>query len=150
MSSLRTLARLLLGAFLVVAGIAHLVVPSEFLAQVPPVLPAREAIVLVSGLVEIALGGAVLFAPARHRARVGIVVAALFVVVFPGNVSQYLTGTDAFGLDSDGARATRLLFQPVLVLWALWACASRPALRRGTVVTSPGRPGSAGPPRHRR
>ncbi|MEQ3549395.1 hypothetical protein WIS52_02830 [Pseudonocardia nematodicida] len=133
-SPLRTVARILLGAFLVAAGVAHLLIPDEFLAQVPPLLPAPDAIVLVSGLVEIALGAAVLLAPARRRAAVGLAVAALFVLVFPGNVAQYLTGTDAFGLDTDGARAVRLLFQPLLVLWALWACGSLPLRRRRTTA----------------
>jgi uncharacterized membrane protein len=77
-------------------------------------------VVLGSGLVEIALAVA-LVAARRRRALVGWVVAAFFVAVFPGNVSQYLTHTDAFGLDSDGARAARLLGQPVLVVWALWS-----------------------------
>ncbi|MGM0719134.1 MAG: DoxX family protein [Actinomycetota bacterium] len=133
MHAVRTTARLLLGAFLVAAGVAHLLVPAEFLAQVPPFLPAPGAVVLMSGLVEIAVGVGVgvLLAPARLRPHAGLVAAALFVLVFPGNVAQYLTGTDAFGLDSDGARATRLLFQPLLVVWALWACGSGALLRRG-------------------
>lgn len=118
----RTGARLLLGMFLLVAGTAHLVIPDEFLAQVPPFLPAPDAIVLVSGLVELLAGAAVLAAPARRRPWVGLAVAALFVVVFPGNVSQFVTGTDGFGLDTDGARAVRLLFQPLLVAWAVWSC----------------------------
>lgn len=119
----RTVARLALGGALTFAGIAHLTVGrEEFLAQVPPWLPAdADAVVLVSGWVEIALGLALLLVPARHRGLVGWMVAGLFVAVFPGNISQYLTGTDAFGLDSDRARAIRLLFQPLLVLWALWS-----------------------------
>ena len=51
----------------------------------------------------------------------GGVTAAFFVAIFPGNISQYVTGTDAFGLDSDRARLVRLFFQPVLVAWALWS-----------------------------
>ena len=47
--------------------------------------------------------------------------AAFFVVIFPGNIAQYVEGTDAFGLDSDGARAARLAFQPVLVAAAPWS-----------------------------
>jgi len=44
---------------------------------------------------------------------------------------------DAFGLTSDGARAARLVFQPLLVLWALW---STGAWRdRGTLVGVLGR-----------
>ena len=53
-----------------------------------------------------------------------------FVAVFPGNISQYLTHTDAFGLDSDPARALRLVFQPVLVAWALWSTGAWQAWRR--------------------
>ena len=53
--------------------------------------------------------------------QVGWVVAAFFVAVFPGNISQYLNGVDAFGLDSDTSRLVRLFFQPLLVVWALWS-----------------------------
>ncbi|TCK25063.1 DoxX family protein [Pseudonocardia endophytica] len=126
----RTTARIALGVFLLVAGVAHLVIPDEFRAQVPPFLPAPGAIVFVSGLVELVAGGAVLLTPVRRRPWVGLAVAALFVVVFPGNVSQYVTGSAAFGLDTDGARGLRLLFQPVLVAWAVWACGTWPLLRR--------------------
>jgi uncharacterized membrane protein len=118
--SVRHLARWLLGLFLLAAGIAHLVVPEEFLGQVPGWLPARTALVYVSGLVEIALGVALLVVSAR-RHQLGWVVAAFLVAVFPGNVHQAVAGTDAFGLDTPAARWARLAFQPVLILWALWA-----------------------------
>ncbi len=51
------------------------------------------------------------------------------MAVFPGNVAQYVEGVDAFGLDSDGARLTRLFFQPLLVLWALWSTGAWPRQR---------------------
>ena len=57
----------------------------------------------------------------RYRTRIGWVVAAFFVAVFWGNISQYVNGVDAFGLNSDRARAIRLVFQPLLVAWALWS-----------------------------
>jgi uncharacterized membrane protein len=116
----RALGRLLLAAFLGFAGIGHLVAPESFAAQVPPWFPAPDATILVSGLVEIALAVALVVAPRRLRPAVGWVLAAFFVVIFPGNISQFVTRTDAFGLDSDLARGVRLLFQPVLVAWALW------------------------------
>ncbi|MBS9375075.1 hypothetical protein GON09_004091 [Rhodococcus sp. B50] len=59
----------------------------------------------------------------------GWVTAAFFVAVFPGNIAQYMSGTDAFGLDSDGDRLARLFFQPVLVVWALWSTAAWRAWR---------------------
>ena len=114
-----TLARLALSAVLLVAGVGHFVAASEFAAQVPPWMPQPDLVVAVSGVVELALGLA-LIVGGRHMPVVGWVVAAFFVVVFPGNVWQLIEGRDAFGLDSDLARAVRLLFQPVLVVWALW------------------------------
>ncbi len=121
-SAARTVGRLALGAFLATAGTTHLTVArEEFRAQVPPWFPVdSDTVVLASGLVEIGLGGALLVLP-RRRIPVGWIVATFFVLIFPGNISQLATHTDAFGLRSDRARAVRLLFQPVLVLWALWA-----------------------------
>jgi uncharacterized membrane protein len=115
----RILGRLVLAAFMMFAGAGHFRSTQSFLAQVPPFLPAREFIVQASGVVEIAMALALLLAR-RRRATVGWLLAAFYVIVFPGNISQFLTHTDAFGLDSDAARGTRLLFQPVLVVWALW------------------------------
>ncbi|NQX05783.1 DoxX family membrane protein [Rathayibacter sp. VKM Ac-2856] len=122
MSLPRTIARLLLGLVLVFAGTGHLTFARQsFQAQVPPWLPLDpDVVVLASGVVEIALGLALLLLR-RRRVLVGIVVAAFFVAVFPGNVSQLVTRTPAFGLETDAARAIRLLFQPLLVLWALWS-----------------------------
>jgi uncharacterized membrane protein len=118
----QTLGRVLLGSAMVGAGVLHLTTQrEEFRAQVPDWFPVDEDLtVLGSGVVEIALGGAFVALP-RHRRTVGALLAAFFVAIFPGNIAQYVEGTDAFGLDSDEARFRRLFFQPVLVLWALWA-----------------------------
>ena len=104
------------------AGLGHLLWSrTEFQAQVPGWIPLdADLVVVLSGVVEIGLGASLLFL-ARYRTQVGWIVAAFFVVIFPGNIAQFIDGTDAFGLDSDLARAIRLLFQPVLVVWALWA-----------------------------
>jgi uncharacterized membrane protein len=117
----RTIARVILGGFLLFAGVGHLTRQrEEFQAQVPTWLPLDpDFVVLASGVVEIVLGLALVALP-RYRVPIGWIVAAFFVAVFPGNVSQYVTGTDAFGLDTDRARLIRLFLQPVLVVWALW------------------------------
>ena len=122
MKTARNIARYLLGAALICAGVGHFTFSRlEFQAQVPPWLPLDpDFVVLASGAVEIALGLALIFV-ARYRKQIGWLTAAFFLAVFPGNISQYLTQTDAFGLNSDSARAVRLLFQPLLMLWALWA-----------------------------
>lgn len=119
-SLLRAAARVLLGGFLLLAGIGHLgSLRDEFQAQVPTWVPFDpDFVVVASGFVEIVLGLCLILL-VRYRVVVGWVVAAFFVAVFPGNVSQYVTGTDAFGLDTDQARLIRLLFQPILVVWAL-------------------------------
>ena len=122
MDLLRKLCQLLLGAMLAFSGISHLTINRlEFQAQVPTLLQSQaNFVVLASGVVELALGVG-LIALWKYRVQIGWATAIFFVAIFPGNISQYLNGVDAFGLDSDRARAIRLLFQPFLVVWALWA-----------------------------
>lgn len=118
----RTIGRWLLGATLAFAGVSHLTFArAEFIAQVPKALPfSEDFVVLASGGVEIALGLALL-SLRRQRVPVGLLVAAFFIAVFPGNISQYLNGVSEFGLDTDAKRFVRLFFQPLLVMWALWS-----------------------------
>lgn len=122
-SWIRGLAQAVLGGFLLLAGTAHLTFAREdFRAQVPPWFPGDvDLVVILSGVVELGMAAALLLTW-RHPARalVGAAAAVLFVAVFPGNIAQFTEQRDAFGLTSDSARAVRLLFQPVLVLWALW------------------------------
>jgi uncharacterized membrane protein len=119
---IRTVARVVLGGALLFAGIGHLAFArNDFQAQVPDwVGMDKDLVVILSGIVEIAIGAALLIVR-RHRALLGLAVGLFFVAVFPGNISQYVDGHDAFGLDSDSARLTRLFFQPVLVAWAWWS-----------------------------
>lgn len=125
---INTLARLVLGVFLLIAGVGHFLAREEFTAQVPPWMPAPDAVVYVSGVVEIVLGIA-LIVSRRRLPIVGWIVAIFFIVIFPGNIWQYVEGRDAFGLDSDAARAMRLIFQPLLVVWALWCTGAWTAMR---------------------
>jgi uncharacterized membrane protein len=131
MSLPRTLARWLLGAALVFAGTAHLTFArDEFVAQVPSWLPLPvDVTVVASGIAEIALGLSLAILR-RRRVAVGWIVAAFFVAIFPGNIEQFVRGTDAFGLDTDLARGVRLLFQPLLVVWALWSTGAWRAWRK--------------------
>ena len=121
MNTLKQISRFILGTALTFAGFAHLgPARTEFQAQVPTWLPIdADFVVLASGVVEIALG--IWLASGFKSHIAGIVAAAFFIAIFPGNISQWLTGTSAFGLNTDEARFIRLFFQPVLVIWALWA-----------------------------
>jgi uncharacterized membrane protein len=125
----RTVARVVLGAFLAGAGVSHLTTArEEFRAQVPKFVPLdADTTVLASGVVEIALGSALVLG--RKRTGVGWVVAAFFVAVFPGNLAQWLHHRDGFGLDTDTKRFVRLFFQPVLVVVALWSTGAWQAYR---------------------
>jgi uncharacterized membrane protein len=125
-----TLARWGLAGLMIIAGIAHQVFTEEFLAQVPSWLPARSALVVVSGVVEIALGVA-LIAWASRRRQVGLALAAYLAVVFVGNVSQAIEGTSLFALDTDVERYGRLALQPILIAWALWCTGAWPLRRDG-------------------
>ena len=131
-SALRVVSQVGLGLFLTSAGYSHLTVNRlEFQAQVPTWLPLDpDFVVLASGVVEILLGLSLL-ALWRFRAHVGLAAALFFVAIFPGNINQFVNGIDAFGLNTDTARGVRLLFQPVLVLWALWSTGALRLVRRG-------------------
>jgi uncharacterized membrane protein len=126
----RLIGRVVLGLGLIAAGIAHFLATESFLAQVPAGLPGRVLIVYVSGVVEIVLGAALVLLP-RWRREIGWVVAAFFVVIFPGNIYQAVEGIDAFGLDTPTARWVRLAFQPPLVLLALWSTGAWPSVDTG-------------------
>jgi uncharacterized membrane protein len=128
--------QVLLGIALGYAGIGHLTTSrQEFQAQVPNLLKNyADFVVVASGVVEIALGLA-LVGLWKYRVQVGWVVAAFFVAIFPGNISQYVNGVDAFGLDSDTSRLVRLFFQPLLVVWALWSTGAWQARKKKSVVT---------------
>ncbi len=131
MELIRKATQVLLGSALMYAGISHLTTSRlEFQAQVPSWVPfSADFVVLASGGVEILLG--LSLASLRYRKEVGIATALFFIAIFPGNFSQYVNGIDAFGLDTDRARAIRLLFQPLLVIWALWSTGAWRSIRRG-------------------
>ncbi|SBS70029.1 hypothetical protein [uncultured Microbacterium sp.] len=123
---MKTTARWILAAAMMFAGVSHLFwARREFQAQVPDLvtdlLPIdKDAVVVASGAVEIMLGAALIALP-KERRRVGAILAAFFVAIFPGNVAQAVGKRKGFGLDDDRARFARLAFQPVLVAWALWS-----------------------------
>ena len=121
-SLLQNILRIVLGLLMILAGIGHLTfLRVPFQAQVPNWVPLdKDLVVVLSGIVEITLGAAMVFLSSR-KALAGLVLAVFYVAVFPGNISQYITHTSAFGLDTDTKRFIRLFFQPILIAWALWS-----------------------------
>jgi uncharacterized membrane protein len=125
---MRNVARWLLAFNMMFAGVSHLFwARKEFQAQVPDItgkVMDKDAVVVASGVVEVMLGGALIALP-KSRATIGVILAAFFVAVFPGNIEQYTKRKNGFGLDTDAKRLGRLFFQPLLVAWAYWS--TRPA-----------------------
>ena len=132
---IRLIARVALAALLLAAGVSHLTWGRRGYRIVVPDWATRllrtdkDTVVVASGVVEIMLGGALVALPAERR-RIGWLVAAFFVAVFPGNVHQWRTRRSAPMLESDRARFIRLLLQPVLVAWALWSTFDAPRRAR--------------------
>ena len=123
---IKTLLQILLGAFLLSAGVSHIGSNRiTFQAQVPTWLPLDpDFVVVASGLVEITLGVLLITTAVilkKYRPFVGLVAAVFFILIFPGNINQYVNQINAFGLDTDTKRLIRLFFQPPLVIWALWS-----------------------------
>jgi len=121
-SGLQNILRILLGLFMTTAAFAHFTFwRSAFQAQVPNWVPlTKDLVVIISGVVELCFGLSMIFWY-REKIMVGIALAIFYILIFPGNIAQYLNGVSAFGLNSNKARLARLFFQPVLALWALWS-----------------------------
>jgi uncharacterized membrane protein len=130
-SRTQNIFRILLALFMIFAGFSHLTFNRvDFQAQVPDWIPmSKDLVVVVSGIVEMMLGLGLAFWK-KQRVSFGWGLALFFILIFPGNIAQYLDGKDAFGaLNSDRARLLRLFFQPVLIVWALWSAGSWKAWR---------------------
>jgi uncharacterized membrane protein len=128
--SLRSVARYLLAALLVAAGVSHLLWGRRGYRIVVPdwatelLHTDKDMIVVASGAAEIMLGAALIAFPA-DRPRVGAAIATFFGAVLPGNVHQWRAGRSAPMLRTDRARFARLFLQPLLVAWALWSTGRR-------------------------
>lgn len=120
-NTIKKVAKYGLGTMLIAAGIGHLTFArKEFQAQVPEWVPLqKDDTVIYSGVVEIAVGAAIIAAPKKYESLVGKVAAGLFAAVFPGNYTQYKERRSAFGLNTDKRRFARLFIQPLLIFWAI-------------------------------
>ena len=124
-TTLQNIFRVLLGIAMLYIGIGHLTFRRiEFQAQVPTWLTSEENlidfVILASGIVEIILGALMIWG-GKLKVKTGIALAIFYILIFPGNINQYINGIDAFNLNTDTKRLVRLFFQPLLLLWALWS-----------------------------
>jgi uncharacterized membrane protein len=130
-STLQNIFRIILGSFMILAAVGHLTFQrTEFQAQVPDWVPmSKDLVVILSGVVELMLGVWMVFFT-KTKIYAGITLAIFYVLIFPGNIAQYVNGTSAFGLDTDQKRLVRLFFQPLLIVWALWSTGALKAWRQ--------------------
>ena len=131
---IQNIFRVLLGSIMLYIGIAHLSFRRiEFQAQVPTWLTTNEGmmdlVVLISGYIEIAFG-ILMILGGKLKIKTGIALGIFYVLIFPGNINQYINEIDSLRLDSDNKRLIRLFFQPLLVLWAFWSTGALKYLKR--------------------
>ena len=122
---LQNVFRVILGIAMLYIGIGHFTFSRiEFQAQVPTWLTSEENlidfIILASGIIEIILGALMIWG-GKVKVKTGIALAIFYILIFPGNINQYVNGIDAFNLNTDTKRLVRLFFQPLLLLWAVWS-----------------------------
>ena len=118
--TLRARWRTALAAGMAVAGVMHFATPLPFVQHLPAIIPMREAVIYASGVVEIALGLALL-GPSRWRPYVGILLAAFLVAVFPGNLYVAVAGVAVDGQPGGIYPWLRLPFQALFIWLALWS-----------------------------
>ena len=133
-SIVQNIFRILLGLIMLYIGIAHLSFRRiEFQAQVPTWLTTdkdlMDLVVLISGYVEIAFGVLMIFGK-KLKVKTGIALGVFYILIFPGNINQYINEIDSLRLDSENKRLIRLFFQPLLVLWAFWSTGALEYLKR--------------------
>jgi uncharacterized membrane protein len=120
--SLREALRYAMGIAFVGVGISHLLMPQFMIIYLPEVVPMREAIVYISGIIEIA-GGLALIA-GRYRQQIGLALAAYLLLILPGNIYVAVAGIPEPTLGSPVAwwlPWLRLPFQAVFIWWALYS-----------------------------
>jgi uncharacterized membrane protein len=113
----RTLAnvgRWVFAALFVAGGVGHFAATDVYMKIMPPYLPYHRALVLLSGVFEIALGVLLLVPMTSRPAAWGLI--ALLVAVFPANVFMY-QHAERFNV-SPTLLLLRLPLQGVLILWA--------------------------------
>jgi uncharacterized membrane protein len=119
----RPRSRVALAIFFSCAGLLHFIFPQQYAGAMPLWLPAHAALVLVSGVCELAGGIGLLAPPLRRAAGIGLLL--LCVAVWPANLQMLMTA-----LAADKAwwivvlLALRLPLQIPLLLW-IWYAARR-------------------------
>jgi len=115
-----TVMRWFMILFYLSAGFVHLRSPEAFLPIIPYWVPFPRETVLLTGVAELAGAAGLMVPRLRYAAGVGLALYAL--CVFPANIKHAVDGVVVGGMRLGwGYHLPRLLFQPVLIWWALVA-----------------------------
>lgn len=117
MNRFKQISRFLYGIAFVAAGANHFLNTPFYVNIMPPYLPWHEALVYVSGLAEIGLGGLLLIERWSRLAAWGLI--ALLIAVFPANVHMAMHHGQ-YQWASPLALWLRLPLQGLLIIWAYW------------------------------
>src|SRR4051794_10399428 len=116
----RGIGKVAFAALFLLGGIGHFVATDIDMKIMPPYLPYHRALVLLSGVFEVALGILLLVPTTSRLAAWGLI--ALLIAVFPANVFTH-QHPEKFGL-SPTLLLLRLPIQGLLIFWA-WAYTRR-------------------------
>lgn len=111
----RNLAAGLIAVWMLAGGVLHLLAPEAFYPIVPDWMPELE-VVLLSGVVEIVIGLAVLFP--RFRSHSGLAFAALCLSFLPLHLWDFFRPDPVFSVPV--AASIRIVVQLCLIALGLW------------------------------
>jgi uncharacterized membrane protein len=117
MPGVTSISRYLYGLLFVIAGANHFFNSAFYVSIMPPYLPWHRALVYVSGMAEIGLGGLLMIERWSRLAAWGLI--ALLIAVFPANVHMAMH-PEQYAWAPPLMLWLRLPLQGLLVLWAFW------------------------------
>ncbi|MCH8546724.1 MAG: hypothetical protein LAT54_08320 [Cryomorphaceae bacterium] len=119
---------LVLGAFFIVAGINHFLMPSFYLPLIPDYLPFKNAVNWLSGLTEVAIGIGFLWPSTRRLS--GWAMAVLMILFIPSHIHFIAIGScvmEGLCVPEWVAWLRLIVIHPLLILLGVWMGKSPPS-----------------------
>ncbi len=110
------LKRHALSLILLVAGIAHFMVPNLFLVAMPPYIPWHKELIFLTGVLEVIFAVGLTIDKTRYLASV--LTACYFIAILPAHIHVSVNGIEMFGISSPILLWMRTFFQSVFIYWA--------------------------------
>jgi len=119
MSTIKKISLVLLIIGYIGAGINHFRIPAFYINIIPPYLPYPELLNTLAGVIEILFGLMLIWKPSRKIAAWGICL--MLLAFLPVHIAMLGGHTQIGQTHVQPVWAwARLLFQPVLIVWAWW------------------------------